>query len=278
MTQNVTLTGILLIVSQTWTALRRYGPAVAFFFLSANLRRKFGSAGKTIHRLSLKDVDHPLHLREGRSDPYFFGQIFIDQEFAPIRALNVATVVDLGANAGLASVWLLNVFPRARVVAIEANPVNYPSLEANLRPYGDRAIVMKAGVWWRQAPLALVPGRDEGDASVREADTGDSPSTVIDGWDIPALMAHTGFPSIDLLKMDVEGTEVELFLNHAERWLPHVRNLSVELHGPASRAALERALASYTFRQQMCGELTFCFDLHPRPSSRPLTRQPQAPL
>jgi hypothetical protein len=114
----MTPNGIKLIVSQTWTALRRYGPAAAFFFLTANLRRKSGNTRLAIHRLSLRGIEHPLHLREGRSDPYFFGQIFLDQEFAPTRELDVATVVDLGANAGFASVWFLNTFPRAKVVSV----------------------------------------------------------------------------------------------------------------------------------------------------------------
>ena len=120
------------------------------------------------------------------ADPFFFGQIFLDQEFAPVRGLDVATVIDLGGNIGLASIWFLNVFPRARIVTIEANPDNYPSLEANLHPYGDRATVVKGGVWWRRTALALVRRQNEGDAHVREAVSGDNPADLMEGWDIPA--------------------------------------------------------------------------------------------
>ena len=260
----MTPNGIKLIVSQTWIALRRYGPAAAFFFLSANLRRKSGSTRQTIHRLPLKSLQHPLALRDGRSDPFFFGQIFLDEEFAPTRGLDVSTIIDLGGNAGLASVWFLNVFPRARVVTIEANPDNYPSLEANLHPYGHRATVVKGGVWWRRTALALVRRQNEGDAHVREAAPGDNPADLMEGWDIPALMELVGFTRIDLLKIDIEGAEVDLLLKDADRWLPHVRNLSIELHGPECEAALERALAPYTYQRQMLGELIFCFHLRPK--------------
>lgn len=260
----MTSNGIKLVVSQTWTALRRYGPRAAFFLLAANLRRKSGSTRQHIQRLSLKGIEHPLHLREGRSDPFFFGQIFLDQEFAPVRGLDVATMIDLGGNAGLASVWFLNTFPRAKLVTIEVNPDNYPMLEANLRPYGNRATVVKGGVWWRQTPLALVRRQNEGDAHVREALPGDDPAEIMEGWDVPALMARGGFTRIDLLKIDIEGAEVDLLLKDAERWLPHVRNLSLELHGPECEAALDRALAPYTYQRQVLGELTFCFNLRPR--------------
>jgi FkbM family methyltransferase len=269
----MTLNGIKLIATQTWTALRRYGYTAALFFLSANLRRKSGGTRQAIRRLPLKGIEHPLLLREGRSDPFFFGQIFLDQEFGPTRTLELSSIVDLGGNAGLASIWFLNTFPRAKVVTIEANPDNYSSLEANLGPYGDRATVVKGGAWWRRTPLALIRRRNEGDAGVREAVPGDDPATLMDGWDIPALMARGGFSQIDLLKIDIEGGEVELLLNGAERWLPQVRNLSIELHGPECEAALERALAPYTYQRQVLGELIFCFQLR---SKHPLPARPAA--
>lgn len=264
MNPSVTLTGIKLIAYQSWTAIRRYGPGVALFFLLANVRRKSGRTSKAVHRLWLKGLAHPIFLREGRSDPFFFGQIFLDQEFAPTRTLEVAAIIDLGGNAGLASVWFLNNFPHARLVTIEANADNYPLLEANLRPYGGRAMVVKGGIWWRRTPLTLIRRQNEGDASVREALQGDDPATVVEGWDIPALMEHANFTYIDLLKVDIEGAEVDLFLKDAGRWLPRVRNLSIELHGPESEAALERALSPYMYERLVSGELIFCLDLQPK--------------
>jgi hypothetical protein len=61
----MTPNGIQLITTQTWTALRRYGAAAAFFFLTAKLRRKSGSTRQALHRLPLKGIEHPLFLREG---------------------------------------------------------------------------------------------------------------------------------------------------------------------------------------------------------------------
>lgn len=255
--------GTRIIASHTWTALRRFGPGAAFFFLASNLRRRSGNLRRKTHQLTLKGLQHPLHLRE-YSDPFFFGQIFLEEEFAPARTLNVSSVIDLGGNVGMASVWFLNTFPRAKVITVEANPGNFSSLEANLRPYGDRAIIVKGGAWWRQAPLALVRGKDEGDSSVREALPTDDPATLMDGWDIPALMSRAGFDRIDLLKIDIEGAEVDLLLKNASRWLPKVRNLSIEFHGPECVAALERALEPFSYRQQVLGELTFCMDLRPK--------------
>src|SRR4051794_19427896 len=105
--------GTKIIASHTWIALRRYGPRAPFFFLASNLPRRSGNLRRSTHLLALKGLQHPLHLRE-YSDPFFFGQIFLDQEFAPVRGLDISSVIDLGGNVGMASVWFLNTFTRAR--------------------------------------------------------------------------------------------------------------------------------------------------------------------
>jgi FkbM family methyltransferase len=256
--------GIARIVRQTLACLRLGGPATAWAFLSDNLRRKLGSTRPRTYHLHPRGLAHPLLLRGGRGDLFVFAQIFADREFAPLRQQNFSRIVDLGGNIGLASAWFLNAFPRAKVVTIEANPDNYASLEANLQPYGDRATVVQGGVWWRRAPLALVRRQNESDAHVREALPEDASAEILEGWDVPALMELGGFPEIDLLKIDIEGAEVELFSRGTERWLPQIRNLSIELHGPECEAAFDRALASYTCRRQLRGELTFCLDLRPK--------------
>jgi FkbM family methyltransferase len=272
--------GITRIVRQTLACLRLCGPAAACAFLSDNLRRKLGSTQPRTYRLHPRGLAHPLLLRGGRGDLFVFAQIFADREFAPLGKQNFSRIVDLGGNIGLASVWFLNAFPGAKVVTIEANPDNYASLEANLQPYGDRATVVQGGVWWRRAPLALVRRQNESDAHVREALPEDTSASaeILEGWDVPAMMELGGFPEIDLLKIDIEGAEVELFSHGTERWLPQVRNLSIELHGPECEAAFDRALASYTCQRQLRGELTFCMDLRPKDSSTAAAPARERPL
>ncbi len=262
----MTRQGIQLIVRQTLIALRRHGARTAFGFLSANLRRKSGDRRQSLHELRPHGVSHAIVLRSGRSDFFFFGQIFIDDEFAPIRGLDIRSIVDLGGNIGLASVWFLNAFPAARVLTVEANAENYTSLAANLGPYGSRSQTVHGAVWWRDAEITVVRRQNEGDAHVRERQQADDPAAIIQGWSIPSLMQQGGFASIDLLKMDVEGAELDLFTREEGRWLPRVRNLSIETHGPECEAALERAMRHYNFRKVVRGELTFCLDITPKPA------------
>jgi FkbM family methyltransferase len=198
-----------------------------------------------------------VSLRAGSADLFVFAQIFADREFAPLGKQNLNSIVDLGGNIGLASAWLLSTFPKAKVVTIEANPDNYALLDANLQPYGERAAIVKGGVWPRRTKLAVVRRENESDAQVREAVPDDKPANIVEGWDIPSLMAIGGFDSIDLLKIDIEGAEVGLLSDGADRWLPHVRNISIELHGPECEQALESALRDYEYTRATRGELIF---------------------
>ena len=70
-----------------------------------------------------------------------------------------------------------------------------------------------------------------------------------------------GFPHIDLLKVDIERAELAVFSETAQRWLPKIRNLCIELHGPDCEAALFGALSGYNFDLKRDGELTICTNL-----------------
>jgi hypothetical protein len=82
-------------------------------------------------------------------------------------------------------------------------------------------------------------------------------------------MQRFEFDSIDILKIDIEGSENELFRAHFHDWLAQVKNLAIELHDDASRQTFLEAMAPYAQRHKEVGELTFCFDLTPRKTAAP---------
>jgi hypothetical protein len=71
---------------------------------------------------------------------------------------------------------------------------------------------------------------------------------------------------VDLLKVDIERSEIELFAKNTDSWLPRVKNICIELHGPDCEAAFFSALAPYDFEVSHSGELTICRDLRPKKS------------
>jgi FkbM family methyltransferase len=206
-------------------------------------------------------LKHPVKLRARTSDPFVFRQIMIESEYLPLKDLRVATILDLGANIGLASAWFLNCFPDARVFAVEADADNCAACRDNLAAYGIRARVLHGAAWSRREMLTLHRKSSAADNFVENAGDTAGEQMPVQGWDIANLIEMSGFAQIDLLKIDIEGAEEAIFRAKVSGWLPRVHNLCVELHGKPCRDAFLGALADYDFEHGQSGELDLCTNL-----------------
>jgi FkbM family methyltransferase len=213
-------------------------------------------------RLHPPCLRHPVHLRVGTTDPATYLQVLVQQQYAALYDLEPEIILDCGANAGFTSAWMLSRWPRARVIAIEPFASSAALCRRNLAPYGDRAEVREAAIWSHACRLALhgETGNEWG-VQVREALPGE-PGEV-DAIGITDL----GLPRIDLLKVDIEGAETVLFGAGADRWLPRVGAIAIELHGPECDAALTGALRDYAFDRRESGELSIITSLRRQPAS-----------
>ena len=88
-----------------------------------------------------------VHLNQYETD-YLYQEIFRDECYLRhgIRIHDGDTVVDIGANIGLFSLFVLNRFPRARIYAFEPSPVVYELLKANCETHGREVHVFQCGV------------------------------------------------------------------------------------------------------------------------------------
>jgi len=210
-----------------------------------------------------RSLMHPVRLRARTSDAFIFRQIMIEEEYRPLRNLQVATMLDLGANIGLASAWFLSNFPGARVFAVEADEDNCARCEENLGVYGGRVDVLHGAAWSSRAILSLCRGTHK--ASIRVQETpNDAGEIRVQGWNLSSLIEMSGFSEVDLLKIDIEGAEEAIFSADVSGWLPRVRNLCIELHGEKCRKAFFGALTDYDFDHSISGELDICTNLRPR--------------
>ena len=212
--------------------------------------------------LSPRQASFPLKIRAGgSSDIEVFGQIFCQEEYACLRDLPAPKVIfDLGANVGYSSAYLLSCFPSASLIAVEPDRGNFEQCRQNLAPYGERVQLVHGGIWNRRCRLSLDSGGDgrEWALQVRESEQGE-----IAAWDIPSLMAMADADAIDLLKVDIERSEIAVFDRDCLPWLRKVRNICIELHGADCEAAFNKAMKGFACRRSVSGELTICRDIEP---------------
>jgi FkbM family methyltransferase len=187
--------------------------------------------------ISIRGLDHPVSMRLGTSDPQVFEQIFVDAENDFPLAQSPRVIVDAGANIGLSSLDFAAKYPRARIFAIEPESSNFAILEANVRPYAN-IVPIQAALWSENVELALVdPGLGKWGFQTATATATSQASTAgrsdgegkVAGITVARLMEDWGIDAIDLLKIDIEGSEKELFAT-ASAWIEKVGAIVIELH------------------------------------------------
>jgi FkbM family methyltransferase len=201
------------------------------------------SAGATRagRRIAL-DVQQPFRarvvVRERGSDLLTFEEIVRAQVYRGVTdgIGDCRTIIDLGANIGLASLYLAARFANSRIVAVEPNPDTYQLLVANLARLtrSGRCRTVQGAVWSASRTLRAAPIEDAEHYSafaVREA-SGPETEPEIMGISIQQLIEISGFGFVDLLKVDIEGAEVELFRADL-RWLMNVGAIAIEFHKDA---------------------------------------------
>lgn len=191
--------------------------------------------------LRIPGVPHPLSLRAGTSDVYMFEEVFLQGEYAIRQPLDPKLILDIGANVGCASVWFANRYPNAKIIAVEPDASNVAVLRQNVAPYPSVRVI-EGAVWYESATMAI---DDQGDKSGIQVHAGDG---GVRGMTIDEI---AGTDRIDILKLDVEGAEKELF-EHDPAWLANVGVLMIELHDrfkPGCSKALYSALIRHDFRE-----------------------------
>jgi FkbM family methyltransferase len=203
----------------------------------------------------LPELPHPLWVRPGTSDVATFNEVFVAREYdLPFTDFVPRHVLDLGANVGYASVHFASRWPQAVILAVEPEAENVVLLKRNTGLY-PRVNALHAAVWSRTTEVAVANPKDDANAfRMTEAANGSGPR--VPAFTIGQLIDRMGCGRLDLLKMDVEGAEVEI-LRAASEWLDRVNVMIVELHDrmvPGCGAALIAALQGRRFRMEIVGQ------------------------
>lgn len=248
------------LLERCWTSTVNLGPLEAGTYAWRRAALKLGGTDAPF-TLRSRYAAAPLWCRPNSSDVDVFDQIFRYREYRCLDDVADARfIVDCGANAGFSSAYLLNRFPNATVVAVEPDPGNFAALQRNLAPYHTRATAIHSGIWSSECGLVMseTPFRDgrEWSRTVRPARDGETP--LMYATDVGTLLQRSGHDRISVLKVDIEGSEVEMFRDGHCAWLDQVDTLVIELHGPECERVFHHAIASQNYSVSRCDELTVC--------------------
>jgi FkbM family methyltransferase len=199
----------------------------------------------------------PVTLRMRTSDISMYEGILLRGQYSLPLPFVPETVVDLGANIGMASVYYANQYPNARIVAVEAEASNFEILTQNVRHYSN-IFPIYAAIWNRNGKVGLtVPRGADGAIDKIVFAVHEGEGTPVRAITMRTLMNEACISSIDVLKVDIEGAEKEVF-ETAPEWIHDVRCLAIELHDrfkPGCRLAVRAVTGD--FQELQRGETTF---------------------
>jgi FkbM family methyltransferase len=195
--------------------------------------------------------DHVVALRPGTSDLYVLQQVFRDSEYASADLpASARTIVDLGANIGLAALFFALRYPEARILAVEPDAGNFALLTANIATVADRVTPLLAAAWPSDGHINLhsedADGTPLGAWGIQVSERLTGADGSVPCYNVGTLLDQAGFDRVDILKVDIEGAELEVFARESAGWLPRVDLITIETHDrfrPGSDAAVRDALA-----------------------------------
>jgi FkbM family methyltransferase len=191
----------------------------------------------TLAYLNLHKVRYPyrLLLRDGKvalidavSEFWF---IFFRHDY-PVYPSD-RWIVDAGANVGLFTLYALTRSPNARILAVEPFPPTYERFRQvlQLNHLEDRVEAVNCALSGRSGTVRMdaSPGLPSHARSV--VGTGHrGPSTEVTAKTLEQILEEHGCESVDLLKMDVEGSELDIVLSTPDLVLRRIRRILMEYH------------------------------------------------
>ena len=201
------------------------------------------------------------------TEPVFmnYEEFFIDRVYDDLDLDNCKTVLDIGANVGLWTKYILTRNAR-KVYCFEPNKKALDHLKFGLRNEKNTTIVEKA-VYKEDATLKFYINDENSLTSSVLPESGHAPSYDVDAICLENAINLTGEDKIDLVKIDIEGAEFDIIENLSQNVFDRIDSFLIEYHdfyfteGMAKVDALEKQLenAGYTIHRSTIPKVKYVF-------------------
>lgn len=212
-----------------------------------------------------------IHLREGTSDFVVYASSVWGEDYQGLDELllgmekSIHFIVDAGANIGTTSLAFSRKYPWAQIIGIEADISNWKLYDTNMNlNHCQNVKRLHAALWGSHEEVVLSLSRREWGYQVRPQGKRSSRSYKVETLTLPELIKMSPNGIIDVLKIDIEGAEENVFLSDPEsvaQSLQHVRFLAIELHGPVLDREIKKLLRQCGFALFQTGETTYARNL-----------------
>jgi FkbM family methyltransferase len=141
-------------------------------------------------------------------------------------------------------------YPESKIICIEPDTENFNMLKKNVSSYND-VYCEHGGIWDKDTKLIAYDKYNRGKWGIVVEENINGNISAIS---INTLIAKYDIQYIDILKLDIETSEKQLFSNNYDIWLPKIKTIIIELHDRIEEGcsksffeAINRSFSKYTF-------------------------------
>jgi FkbM family methyltransferase len=174
---------------------------------------------------------HPLTLRDNQLDIATLLEIFGGDHLNPLSRCTIIprVIYDLGANIGISTAYFCLALPDATVYSFEPEEGNFQIASKNLGSFPN-AVLSRQAIAAHSGMMEFTCGVDtRGGKLSSKKDSISGSAQQVEVTTLTELIEKAGLPTPDFLKVDVEGSEIDV-LSGAGAHLKHVKVLNVETH------------------------------------------------
>ena len=161
---------------------------------------------------------------------FLLREVFIEETYGPKLSREDPVIIDCGANCGFATAFFKLLHPKATIIAIEPSPSSFKRLEHNARVNNWQQVqLIQAACGYQRDFVDLIESSYSSLISSSNPLRSSGSPVRVPVIEISKLIRQ--FQRIDLLKLDVEGAEHEVFKDLLETKCFHsIDRLAIEYH------------------------------------------------
>ena len=222
-------------------------------------------------RVELPHDEREVIARGGTTDAAVYQEVVLGRELEIPVKIQPRFIIDGGAYVGYSSIFFSKEYPDAKVLSVEANADNFAVLQENVSRF-PQVSAIHAAIYTEEGTITMEDPVNEAWAhrvkSGKEAapDGGRLTSAEVRATTIQRLLEESGEPRIDLIKLDIEGVEYDLFQSGNLGWLERTGAVLIECHDkfrPGCSALVKTELESRGFRSVQARQRTNLFYYKP---------------
>lgn len=162
-------------------------------------------------------------------------------------------IIDAGAYIGDVSCFFASKY-NCKIISLEPNNDSFNFALRNTSLYPQITLLNK-GLWYKEAKL-IVKGEGIGSEVIES----NSSNYDIEGISLPDIIREYNINLIEILKIDIEGSEEVIFSEDISSWINIVKIILIEIHSDSGRELILEKLRKHNFRIERYRSIFYCYN------------------